>query len=83
MLYSIVIDGLGRQVVDSGVWSALSLAFAFGGGSAVNSAVFKNTPITDDKANAIYNDPYYGLSNKDNYAKWDSLLVTADPLIKR
>ena len=28
----------------------------------------------------MYDDPFYGLSNQDNYFHWNALLETADPL---
>ena len=28
----------------------------------------------------MFNDPYYGLRNSDNYFHWNALLETADPL---
>jgi len=29
---------------------------------------------------ALYNDPYYGLVNVDNYPDWNVLLASADPI---
>lgn len=59
------------------------MATGISDGPSVNSKIFTNTTLTDATANAIYVDPYYGLNNVNNYAKWDALLDNADELVRR
>lgn len=49
---------------------------------SMNLNLFKEK-ISDDVAKMIYNDPFYGLNNKDNYAKWDALTNTSEPMPRR
>ena len=54
----------------------------FGSQVEMNSALFASS-LTEDEALTIYTDPVYGLNNKDNYAKWDVLTNTSDPIANR
>ena len=36
--------------------------------------------VPDDKAERMYNDPYYGLGDYNNYYHWNGFLATTDPL---
>ena len=31
-------------------------------------------PVSDEQEDALFNDPFYGLNNFENYARWNNLL---------
>ena len=50
-------------------------ATEFATSAKINSEFVVNNPITDPLlVDALYNDPWYGLDNPDNYAHWNALL---------
>ena len=42
---------------------------------AINKHLLPKNPASDEQRDALWNDPYYGLSNTDNYEHWDKLLT--------
>lgn len=46
----------------------------------MNSYLFSKT-LTDAQKNALYNDPDFGLSNVNNYFRWDALMYGRDPIL--
>ena len=42
----------------------------------MNGVLCPKHPFTDAKAERIFNDPYYGLNNPDNYYHWNAFLYT-------
>jgi hypothetical protein len=46
----------------------------------INKEFVHDHPVSDTVEQALYNDPWYGLSNPDNYMHWQALMVTSDPL---
>ena len=42
----------------------------------MNEVLCPSRPFSDAKAERIYNDPYYGLYNPDNYYHWNGFLYT-------
>ena len=46
----------------------------------INSLFLSQNPVSEITAERMYNDPYYGLSNSDNYYHWNGFLATTDPL---
>jgi hypothetical protein len=79
-VYSAVIDGLGRQLVETATWTVMQ-------GSNFKSDcadLFKNkVGIVVDQSiqDAMFTDPYYGLNSLDNYGKYDQLMVHSSLLI--
>lgn len=45
----------------------------------MNAVLLPNAPLSDAKAQVLYNDPYYGLGDPDNYYHWNSFLSTTAP----
>eukprot|EP00347_Sterkiella_histriomuscorum_P022889 403336776 len=78
LLYSVVTDGLGRQVVQTAGWTAMfALASTTSG---IKTDLFPGAGITDAQATAMLTDPYFGLNNLNNYIRWDPLTYGQDPL---
>lgn len=48
----------------------------------MNEELFESS-LTEAEANMVFNDPVYGLALKDNYAKWDVLTNTSEPIARR
>lgn len=49
--------------------------------SQINKIFVKENPISDPNiVEALYNDPYYGLINVDNYPDWNVLLASSDSM---
>ena len=42
--------------------------------SDINAYLLPNHPVPDDIAEAMFNDPYYGLKDKINYFHWMPIL---------
>ena len=78
LLYSIVLDGLGRQVADTGVFAAMGTS-EFKTWEHMNAVLLPNAPLSDAKAQVLYDDPYYGLGDPNNYYHWNSFLSTTAP----
>jgi hypothetical protein len=57
LLWSIVNDGLGNQLVDTAVWTQMR-ATEFSNPAKINSEFVVNNPISDQNiVDALYNDP--------------------------
>lgn len=78
LLYSIVIDGFGRQVGDTGAFTAL-YGMQFKNAEDASTALSPTNPLSAEQTDRLYNDPYYGLSNPDNYYHWAAFLVDTKP----
>lgn len=80
LFYSLVIDGMGNQVQQTAVFEQI-VGTQFKTESKINSEFVVLNPIEDPAmVTALYEDPWYGLNNLDNYLQWNTLLSTADPL---
>ena len=80
LIYSIVNDGLGRQVIETGIFTQMR-ATEFKDSDQINSKFVNENPISNPAiVTALYNDPYYGLGDVDNYSDWNVLLASADPI---
>ena len=42
--------------------------------------LLKRNTVSREVEEAIYNDPFYGLNNLENYFHWNAFLSTANPL---
>lgn len=73
MLYSIVNTNLGGYVVDTYAFNEMSLNY-FVDATSINSAFVSTNPISNPAVvDALWNDPYYGLSDPANYVRWGIL----------
>ncbi|CDW87257.1 cd36 family protein [Stylonychia lemnae] len=77
LLYSVVLDGLGRQVLDQGSWTFLNKVV--GNQDGIQSNLF-NDKITPEQAKQILTDPDFGLNNVNNYIRWAPMTDGSDPL---
>ena len=48
-------------------------------GECINEYFFPNYPVSNETADAMLNDPWYGLNRRDNWAHWQPLVYTNDP----
>ena len=78
LLYSAVLDGLGTQVLDTGVFTLMRQS-EFSAETRINALFLQQHPVDDATQTALYTDPYYGLDNADNYMHWQALYSGADP----
>lgn len=78
-MYSVVNDGLGRQVAETGAWTFMQ-EFAFTTADNVKNHLLPNHVLTDNQKSALYNDPEYGLKYLSSYFRWDPLVNGKDPL---
>lgn len=46
----------------------------------INDLLVHDYPVTDEQEAALYDDPYYGLSDYNNYVHWQNLMTTTDPI---
>ena len=61
LLYSVVVDGLGRTIIDQGS-DQIMQQFHTTNAAAIKGGMFDQAdPITDAQANALFTDEYYGL----------------------
>jgi hypothetical protein len=73
MLYNVVNTNLGNNVVDTYAFQAMSTNY-FTDISTINSDFVSQNQISDPAVvDALWNDPYYGLSNPANYVRWGVL----------
>ena len=73
MLYNLVNTNLGGNVVDTYAFQAMKTNY-FTDISTINSVFVSQNQISDpDVVDALWNDPYYGLSNSANYVRWGVL----------
>ena len=50
--------------------------------ASVNDTLFANYPVTDPTIlNALFDDPTYGLSNDENYVRWNVMFTGQNPSI--
>ena len=49
----------------------------------INKNFVHDNQVTDEQANALYSDPWYGLNDYNNYGHWDNLVYTTDPVKKQ
>ena len=73
LIYSIVNNGLGYTFVDTGVYQMMSEVYK--DADAINRLLLEGDTTTLPQAVAIFEDPYYGLNDFNNYKKWGSLLA--------
>lgn len=52
----------------------------FGKEEGINTYLFSGDPVSEPIQYQMYNDPYYGLNNLNNYARWDGLMNYTSPL---
>ena len=55
------------------------MADAYRDANAVNSLLLEGSAETLNLATAIFEDPYYGLNDFNNYIRWAPLLENANP----
>jgi hypothetical protein len=81
LLYTVVVDGLGRTIIDQGsdtFMASIHLTDA----AHMQTVFFSENPITTEVANQLFNDGNYGLGNTDKYILWDQLITSkTDPLV--
>ena len=70
VLYNVVIDGLGRQVLDNGVHQQL-YNYEILQESDVNTEYFPNHNLDATTLTNVYTDPIYGFNVWQHYGKWD------------
>lgn len=78
VIYSVVIDGLGQQLVDQISFGIMQESFK--SGLDVKNGLWPyddDFSVNLDKCNKIYADQYYGLNNPDNIDKW-SVICNGD-----
>ena len=81
VIYSVVVDGLGKQLVDQ-ISFGIFQESSFSSGEAVRQSLW---PFEDDvsvdqaKCDKIYADPYYGLNTPEGVDKWS--VVCQDDMI--
>lgn len=80
LLYSIVNTGLGFTFVDTGVYQ--TMAGVYKDADAINRLLLAGDASTMPQATAIFEDPYYGLNDFNNYKKWGSLLAGPWPTLE-
>ena len=74
-----MLDGLGNQVVEQGVWKQIHSG-DFRTKAKINNNFLKNNPVDEATEDALFTDPFYGLNTFENYAHWHNLLYTTDEL---
>ena len=50
--------------------------------SILGQSLFSPLTITPQQQSALWNDPDYGLSNKNNFLRWDPFVEGRDPVLK-
>ena len=73
LLYSIVNDGLGRQVGDTAAFTTMK-QMPFKDAESASQALCPTNKLSQEQADRIYNDPYYGLYDANNYYRWNGFL---------
>ena len=76
VLYNVVNYWQGEYLMKLTVFQHMSSSY-FNSASDINTFLLINNPATTTVQDAIYNDPWYGLSNYNNYAQW-SVLQSSD-----
>ena len=73
LLYSVVLQDLGRGIHYHECFTNMRNT-KFTSASFINDQFIVANPIQDPNiVNALYDDPYYGLNNPDNYLQWNLL----------
>jgi hypothetical protein len=68
----VVNKAMGMDFYDFVALEAMQLTY-FADSTGINTYLLPNNPISDQAViDAMYNDPFYGLSNFENYAHWQS-----------
>jgi hypothetical protein len=83
ILYAVVNEGLGLNLIDYSVFSQMQQTY-FTTPADINTYLLPQNPVTDlSVLDALFNDPFYGLSNPQNYAHWQAfMLESQEPEIK-
>ena len=82
LLYSAIQDGLGRQVIENGVYTQMKDS-VFKTQERINKDFVPVNKVSDDQEKSLWEDPWYGLSNALNYPHWNTLMYTTDPVKKQ
>ena len=81
VLYSVVLECLGRQTLDLAVFTSIRPQFK--GPPDINKILLPDHQASPKISDAMYIDPFYGLGNIDNYYHWNALLSsTENPLAR-
>jgi len=81
IFFSAAVEGLGHKLASTLAYTNMNVDMTTDL-DPINDYIFPNQNLDDDTANKVWNDPYYGLSNSDNFKKWDPLLDSASPMDK-
>ena len=77
LLYSVVIDTLGRQTLNFVIFNQLN--DDYDNPSEINKWLMPDVQASHKIEDLMYNDPFYGLKYVNNYFHWNALLETANP----
>ena len=81
MVYDMVLTTLGSQCPDQKIYENM-LSNYFIDQSGISDRFVVNNPITNQLVlEALWSDPYYGLSKAANYVRWAALQQTGIPLV--
>jgi hypothetical protein len=73
---------MGRQVANTGAWGFLHQS-VIANKESLGPNLFDSEfdTLTPEQADAIWNDPDYGLKDPNNFIRWDPLIYGRDPVL--
>ena len=80
MLYSVVLQDLGSNVLKRGAWSYMQYYY-LNTSSDVNIYFTSNNPISQQAIDLLFSDPYYGLNDIKNYHRWEGFSNDNEPVL--
>lgn len=74
MMYEMVNMGMGQIARDAWVFEEMSTNY-FAGPTEIGASLLSNNLPDAATLDRMYTDPVYGLSNTDNYFRWNQLIT--------
>jgi len=72
LLYNLVNVGLGQGIQDTWVFVAMQANY-FANAAAIGTNLMPLTTPSQAVLDVMFTDPYYGLQDQNNYARWNVL----------
>jgi hypothetical protein len=72
LLYNLVNVGLGQGIQDTWVFVAMQTNY-FANAAAIGTNLMPLTTPSQGVLDVMFTDPYYGLQDPNNYARWNVL----------